>query len=63
VAITAAGMEYRHVRELGCPKPIRDRYRADGDWRRYTTAFMAYLRKQAAAIGDPHWYARVGRLH
>jgi uncharacterized protein (DUF488 family) len=51
-ALGAAGLEYRHMRELGCPKPIRDQYRADGDWERYTTAFMIHLHKQKAAVGE-----------
>lgn len=51
-ALEAAGMAYLHVRSLGCPKPIRDRYRANGDWRAYTAAFMAHLREQTVAVGE-----------
>lgn len=49
-ALRAAGIEYRHMRELGCPKPIRDRHRNDGDWERYTRCFMKHLAEQGAAL-------------
>ena len=51
-AIRASGMEYLHLRNLGCPKPIRDRYRTDKDWSAYTVAFMEHLREQSAAVGE-----------
>jgi uncharacterized protein (DUF488 family) len=51
-AVGAAGIEYLHIRSLGCPKPIRDRYRVDGDWNAYTRAFMAHLRTQTAALSN-----------
>jgi uncharacterized protein (DUF488 family) len=35
-ALQRAGIAYRHIRTLGCPKAIRDSYRNDGDWMRYT---------------------------
>ena len=38
--------------ELGCPKPVRDRYREDGNWKRYTEGFSKYLKTQAAAIAE-----------
>ena len=51
-ALSEAGLQYLHIRELGCPKPIRDQYRLDGDWKRYTVAFMDHLRQQSAAVLD-----------
>ena len=42
--------EYVHIAELGCPKPIRDCYREDGNWKRYTESFLKYLQTQTAAI-------------
>ncbi len=51
-AVHAASMGYLHIRSLGCPKDIRDRYRTDGDWAAYTTAFLKHLDEQAAAIED-----------
>ena len=47
-----AGIRYSHVRALGCPKQIRDRYRVDGNWGRYSRAFTAYLELQTAALGE-----------
>jgi uncharacterized protein (DUF488 family) len=46
------GIRYSHVRALGCPKPIRDQYRVDGNWKRYSRAFAAYLESQAPAIRE-----------
>jgi uncharacterized protein (DUF488 family) len=47
-----AGIRYSHVRALGCPKPIRDQYRVDGSWGRYSRAFAAYLESQTAALRE-----------
>ena len=51
-ALRAAGMEYLHVRSLGCPKSIRDQYRADRDWKAYTAAFLKHLRQQGKAVSE-----------
>lgn len=51
-ALNGAGIAYRHFRPLGCPKPIRDRYRSDGDWDQYTRDFMAHLGEQQSAIDE-----------
>ncbi|WP_246386331.1 DUF488 family protein [Armatimonas rosea] len=42
-AACARGFEYIHLSAFGCPKSIRDTYKADGDWARYTRSFLAYL--------------------
>jgi uncharacterized protein (DUF488 family) len=47
-----AGIRYSHIRALGCPKPIRDRHRADGNWERYARDFTAYLGSQSTAIRE-----------
>lgn len=49
-ALAAAGMSYRHVRALGCPRDIRKEYRAYGDWDRYRLRFERYLKTQSAAL-------------
>ena len=49
-ALDRVGLEYIHLSELGCPKAIRDRYRADGNWLRYKNGFSKYLETQHAAI-------------
>ncbi|WP_186251319.1 DUF488 family protein [Burkholderia gladioli] len=50
--LNLSGLEYVHMADLGCPKPVRDRYREDGDWKRYTGGFLKYLKTQNAAIAD-----------
>lgn len=50
--LAAAGIEYVHVPLLGCPKPVRDAYREDGDWKSYTKAFMTHLKRQQAAVQE-----------
>lgn len=37
------GLDYLHLRALGCPRFIRDSYKASKDWDEYTTRFLAYL--------------------
>lgn len=51
-ALNLSGLEYTHLADLGCPKPIRDRYRADADWRRYKEGFLKYLNTQKKAIEE-----------
>lgn len=51
-ALELEGIAYRHVRALGCPKQIRQRYRKDGDWSRYVKDFSVYLEKQKAEISE-----------
>lgn len=50
--LNLGGLEYTHLAALGCPKPIRDRYRADADWRRYKEGFLKYLKTQKDAIEE-----------
>jgi uncharacterized protein (DUF488 family) len=45
-ALHDAGIDYDHRPAMGCPKPIRDRYRNDGDWAAYTRGFLAHLKGQ-----------------
>lgn len=51
-ALAAEGIAYVHIPALGCPKPIRDRYKLDGDWTVYTRKFMAYLETQEATVRE-----------
>ncbi len=46
------GFEYMHVPELGCPKPVREQYRADANWSRYKTGFLRYLALQDDVITE-----------
>lgn len=49
-ALAAHDIEYLHMPALGCPKPIRARYKLDRDWPRYEASFRAYLSTQASAV-------------
>lgn len=49
-AVTSAGIQYTHMPEMGCPRPIRHQYRQDGDWDLYTRRFLAYLTTQATTL-------------
>ncbi len=51
-AVERAGICYSHVRALGCPKPIRDRYKKTGDWGRYARDFNIYLAAQQPALAE-----------
>lgn len=50
--LVQSGLEYVHMVNLGCPKPVRNRYREDGDWNRYAIGFLDYLSTQAQPIAD-----------
>lgn len=50
--LATADIAYCHVPTLGCPRPIRNQYRADGDWSRYTKDFLAYLQTQDGAVRE-----------
>lgn len=50
--LNLSGLEYVHMVDLGCPKPVRDRYREDGNWKYYTEGFLKYLKTQDAAIAE-----------
>jgi uncharacterized protein (DUF488 family) len=51
-ALNDAGLVYAHLPELGCPRQIRERYKANGDWRAYSKEFRTYLAKQSDAVAD-----------
>lgn len=49
-ALHDAGIVYTHVPAFGCPKPIRNQYKIDGNWKRYEKAFNSYLATQSSAV-------------
>ncbi|RZL37147.1 MAG: DUF488 domain-containing protein [Rubrivivax sp.] len=51
-ALAVACITYEHRPALGCPRPVRNRYKADGDWQTYTRDFHAHLATQKAEIAD-----------
>lgn len=50
--LAEASIAYRHIRELGCPKPIRERYKLDGDWSLYEKDFLKYIATQSDALNQ-----------
>lgn len=48
--LNLSGFEYVHMASLGCPKPVRDRYRANANWAQYTEGFLQYLETQDSAL-------------
>ena len=51
-ALRRAGIDYVHLPALGCPKPIRRRYKAGGSRAAYVAAFKVHLARQKPAIVD-----------
>ncbi len=51
-ALQRVGIVYSHQPVFGCPKPIRNQYKADGNWKRYEKDFRAYLATQSAAVSE-----------
>lgn len=45
-ALEGAGIQYRHERDLGSPKPIRHQLHLDGDYTEFFSAFTSYLKSQ-----------------
>jgi uncharacterized protein (DUF488 family) len=41
--LSFAGIAYEHWSALGCPRSVRDAYKANGDWTEYTRGFLAHL--------------------
>ncbi|WP_338473865.1 DUF488 domain-containing protein [Pseudomonas sp. MS646] len=50
--LSAAGISYEHSPPLGCPKPIRNRYKIDGDWSAYSRDFRAYIQTQDTILNE-----------
>lgn len=46
------GFGYIHMADLGCPRQVRNQYRADGSWKRYTEGFLVHLEGQTRAIEE-----------
>jgi uncharacterized protein (DUF488 family) len=51
-ALESAGVDYKHIPALGCPKHVRDQYKRDMDWAAYTKGFLIYLRAQSTALAE-----------
>ncbi len=51
-ALSANGIAYLHAPALGCPKPIRDQYKLDSNWKTYTKDFLKYIKTQDAPLRE-----------
>jgi len=49
-ACEVAGISYEHWHSLGCPRDIRQAYKEDGDWARYTVRYLKHLRNLGETI-------------
>jgi uncharacterized protein (DUF488 family) len=56
-----AGVFYLHLVKLGCPRAIRNQYRADRDWQTYTQAYLQHLQQQREALSSLNELATAGR--
>ncbi len=59
--LAAAGIAYEHRPALGCPKSVRNRFKADSDWTAYTRGFFAHLGTVQAEVKSLATAARVRR--
>jgi len=51
-ALGRQGLGYLHLSRLGCPKAVRERWHAEGDWRRYTVDYLAHLQLQSDTLAQ-----------
>jgi uncharacterized protein (DUF488 family) len=49
-ALDAVGIAYTHMPAMGCPKPVRERYKHDSNWAAYTRGFLTYMKAQRDAL-------------
>lgn len=50
LALETAGIDYRHERDLGSPRVIRNKLREDGNFFSFETQFEAYLQTKTALL-------------
>lgn len=51
-AMLSSGIAYRHERDLGSPKAIRQRLHSDGDYKQFFESFSTYLRQQRPLLKE-----------
>jgi uncharacterized protein (DUF488 family) len=51
-ALSLHGIAYVHMPALGCPKPIRNQYKADANWCTYKKDFINYIKTQDAPLRE-----------
>lgn len=50
--LNSSGLEYVHLSALGCPRPVRDQYKRDGSWQKYSVGFNEYINTQCDALTE-----------
>lgn len=55
-------IEYVHIKALGCPPPIRNQVKADGDYEAFFTAYSRYLSDNMDVIGRMRGYLSDGNV-
>ena len=50
--LNLSGLEYIHMPQLGCPKPIRNQYRLDNNWKLYKQGFTKYLETKGDVLSE-----------
>ncbi|GAA6761743.1 MULTISPECIES: DUF488 domain-containing protein [Thermus] len=51
-ALEDAGIYYRHIRELGAPKPLRDYLKRTGDWPTYRQNYLQLLQQRPGVLEE-----------
>jgi uncharacterized protein (DUF488 family) len=51
-SLAHADIAYMHMPALGCPKEVRNEYKIDQNWAKYTSSFHAYLKTQDASLRE-----------
>lgn len=51
-AVQGAGISYRHERDLGSPKMLRQQLHSDGDYAQFFNSFSKYLKRQAPLLTE-----------
>ncbi|UBV42261.1 DUF488 domain-containing protein [Deinococcus taeanensis] len=61
-ALKAQGVNYRHLRALGTPAPVRQAYRLDRDFAALKAAYTLHLGAQQDALSELGQLAAAGRV-
>ena len=51
-AVQGVGISYRHERDLGSPKTLRQQLHSDGDYAQFFSSFSKYLKQQSPLLTE-----------
>jgi uncharacterized protein (DUF488 family) len=60
--LTQEGIEYIHIKALGCPTPIRNKVKADGDYNWFAKAYSQYLADNIELVAGIRPYISDGNV-